>query len=436
MHSQFLSTRHQLPTSTAMVLLTLGALWGVTTSVVAQNTTPQRGERDLESYLRQGLRPVDPLPVTTPPRYQHMLSEGQRGAAPQRPVPPTAEARPRDSRAEAGVPQALNSYEVARQRYVQRMMEAQAEMQYWNTVTGYGLNGVVPLDAPYRFYVGNTPLGFPATYLNSFEQWPAFDSSGLPYPPTVYFNTAPGTHPTGFETIVTGPDSYIYRPFYGQPAQDQMAPPQPSFRSGRAAQGETSIPVIVDPSAPEVVRAVRFFQERRYRDALALLDRAIATNIDDGSLELLRAQTLFARGDYARAAESLQDALTTLPVEQWGLIATDPAAFYLEPQQYALQTAALRGYVRQNPGNVAARLLLGYHLGFQGDPQLAAEELQRLDEQGAGSAVSDELRQLFQAAAQQRAAEQATTEPEPETTSADDQDPSNQPFPRRGGREF
>lgn len=409
----------------------------------AQQPSLQRGERDLESYLQQGLRPADPLPVTTPPRYQEQLPPGQNPFA-RRPVDnrrrrPAQDSRRtvQDSRSQAGVNQAQEQFELERQRQIARTLEAQAEMQFWSQVTGYGLNGVVPLDVPYRFYVGNTPQGFPATYLNTFEQWPAPGGYGLPYPPTVYLDQAPGTHPTGFETVITGPNSYIYRPIYDDPNQTEIAPPPASYSSTVAGEYEATAPLVVEPTSEDAQRAVDLFQQRRYREALLLLNRAIATDVDDGSLELLRAQAYFARGDYDRAAASLQDALMTLPVDQWGLIATDPADFYLEPHLYPAQIDSLRGYVRQHPNSAAARLLLGYHLGFNGDPAAAAAELARAAELGSGDAVGAELKSMFDAAAQQQAAEKAAREPAPATEAeTEDGAAAEQEFPRRGGRQL
>lgn len=399
----------------------------------AQQSTLQRGERDLESYLQQGLRPADPLPVTTPPRYQDQLPPAQNPFA-KRPVDNRRRRPVQDSRTQAGVNQAQEQFELERQRQIARTLEAQAEMQFWSQVSGYGLNGVVPLDVPYRFYVGNTPQGFPATYLNTFEQWPP-TGYGLPYPPTVYLDQAPGTHPTGFETVITGPNSYIYRPIYDDPNQNDIAPPPASYSSTVAGEYDAVAPLVVEPTTKDVRLAVDLFQQRRYREAALLLDRAIATDGDDGSLELLRAQAYFARGDYDRAAESLQDALMTLPVDQWGLIATDPADYYLEPHLYPAQIDSLRGYVRQHPNSAAARLLLGYHLGFNGDPAAASAELSRAAELGTGEAVGAELKSMFDAAAQQQAAEKAAREPVP-STETEEAPEAEQEFPRRGGREL
>lgn len=405
-------------------------------------TTAQRGGRDPQDYLQQGRRVVaeehrpgerrhqpaqapqprgrreyEPPPTDrvvgrrTPAQTQDegtgtRLSERQPGTLPARPAARDTRYLEPSGRELAGVDQTAAMLEQARRDQIELMLNTQAEIQYWNEASGYGLNGVVPLDAPYRYYVGPGPTGFPATYLNVDQHYPL--NRPWLYPPSVYLETGP--RPTGFETIVTGPNSYVYRPTYDDPMAGVAPPPAyadvPDGAVTRGAEVVQADEQVRTPADDEADWLRELFRQGRYREVIDRVNRVMVRYPRSGKLELIRSQTYFAQGDFNAAAQALQRALRSLPPQHWGTIPRQADEYYESEEQYARQLDALETYLRRNPRDAEARFLLGYHLGYTGYAAEAAEQLAQAHELGHRDEATRRLRELFELAAEkQREAE-------------------------------
>ncbi len=111
------------------------------------------------------------------------------------------------------------------------------------------------------------------------------------------------------------------------------------------------------------------------RDALAAgeygtagerFSRAIAADPTAANPHFLKAQALFASGDYADAVDAIRAGLAIEPA--WPATAFDVKALYgANPATFAEQLAELRKVVAANPGRPTLEFLLGYQLWFSGE---------------------------------------------------------------------
>ncbi|MBX3414426.1 MAG: tetratricopeptide repeat protein [Pirellulales bacterium] len=212
-------------------------------------------------------------------------------------------------------------------------------------------------------------------------------------------------------------------------ANNGVIPPDP-YTEQAALQETGLLPSVDKPQAldqpennAELTRAIRAFRDRRYREALRQLDTAAAQAPLDGSIELLRAQTLFAQGEFDESAAALDRALSTLPSAKWGSVLADGSSYYFDEELYSRQLDTLTGWVGKNPKDPSGHYLLAYHLGYQGRAAEAVRELQaamslgRRDPQTIGlyTLFDQEAKRQEAEAAAAKAAEQpdATKEKEP-----------------------
>jgi len=237
-------------------------------------------------------------------------------------------------------------------------------------------------------------------------------ANGLPMSNYPYSNN-PLPQPAGFAPVPTGPGTFAVEPVFIPGANNGVLPPDPI--SEQAALEETGLlqasdaPRALDQpdDSREVSKAIRAFRDRRYREAMRQLDTAAASAPLDGSIELLRAQTLFAQSEFDEAASALDRALATLPVSKWGTVLADGSSYYHEEDLYSRQLNTLTGYVRKFPKDAAAHYLLGYHLGFQGRAADAVRELETAMSLGRRDPQTVELYAVFEQEAKRQAAEAA-----------------------------
>ena len=109
------------------------------------------------------------------------------------------------------------------------------------------------------------------------------------------------------------------------------------------------------------------FKNREFRDALANYD--LATGLSNNSPESLLGimHTYFASSttDYAMTALYLRSTLERFP--ELPLANINLKAFYLDPIQYRRDLTRLEKYVKRNPKNANAQLVLGYFLWREGE---------------------------------------------------------------------
>jgi tetratricopeptide (TPR) repeat protein len=239
-----------------------------------------------------------------------------------------------------------------------------------------------------------------------FEPWPewAGDIYGFRY-------DNPIEQPSGHLITPTGPNSYIYGPVYDRglkyPPPGTIYGPLPN-EPGLGVERKIEPPVAepppaeaVPPGADELELAIAAFRSARYDQAIARLDDLLADFPDHGPALLLRSQAQFASQLFDEAAASLREALRVLPAGQQDLIAANYDDYYERPEAYTGQLRALEAFVRRNPDDADASLLLGYHYGCLGYPREAADRLARAAAAAPNDAQINGLRRRFEEAANQ-----------------------------------
>jgi cytochrome c-type biogenesis protein CcmH/NrfG len=116
------------------------------------------------------------------------------------------------------------------------------------------------------------------------------------------------------------------------------------------------------------------FRAQRYSDAVQHYARAVENAPDAGVLYLVLADALFATRDYHYAAYALRRALILEPALASGAI--DKHGFYTDPTEFDRQLAVLELYVKDNPLDADARLVLAANYLYGARPQAAVELLE------------------------------------------------------------
>ena len=118
-----------------------------------------------------------------------------------------------------------------------------------------------------------------------------------------------------------------------------------------------------------------YFREGRYDEAAEAWLRALTYAPDDGSLHLVIADALFAKGDYHYAAFMIRKGLALDP--DLALADVDKRTFYDSVAGFEKQITALRSYLDGKRFDAAAWLVLGYNLRFSKDLDGARDALRR-----------------------------------------------------------
>lgn len=131
-------------------------------------------------------------------------------------------------------------------------------------------------------------------------------------------------------------------------------------------------------AARQVALARAAFAAGDYGRAADHFERASTSDPADARLPFLRAQALFASGQYADAVARIRDGLGRDP--KWPASGFDPAEVYGgHPDRYAAHLDALKKAVTDNTGQPVLEFLLGYQLWF-GGARVEAEKLFRAAE--------------------------------------------------------
>jgi len=126
------------------------------------------------------------------------------------------------------------------------------------------------------------------------------------------------------------------------------------------------------------------FRAGRWSEAVQHYAHALEQQPGVGVLHLVLADALFATGDYHYAAFSLRRAFALDPA--LASAAIDKRSFYSDPLEFDRQLARLESFVKENPENSDARLVLAANELFGGRPQAA---VQRLEGPGASQGALD-----------------------------------------------
>jgi tetratricopeptide (TPR) repeat protein len=155
-------------------------------------------------------------------------------------------------------------------------------------------------------------------------------------------------------------------------AETAAAPPSESPSDEEAAPGAQEISV--PPEAIEHFDAARnAFKKGDYRKALDQVDKAITILPSDAALHEFRALVLFAQGKYKDAAAAIYAVLAAGPGWNWETL----RAFYADTQTYTKQLRALEDYEKAHRQSSAADFLLAYHYLTLGYTSNAVSQLRQ-----------------------------------------------------------
>jgi len=218
------------------------------------------------------------------------------------------------------------------------------------------------------FFGFGSPFGLYGGWLPTYG-YPSFAySSGAYVPAAPSFDYAPDSSSGGFAPIEPG----------------QETPPMPPAESSERAvnfaqQGEMD------------------FKAGKYDAAARNWQHALVDDPRNGGLVLLMAQALFETGKFAESAGAVQNGLTMLPTEQWGVVLSNYTQLYGNTQDFVDSLKKLEKGRKEKPNDPAVRFLLGYEYAFLGYPKEAVEELDKLLKLAPKDEVAKKLRDLMAA---------------------------------------
>ncbi|MFO0948770.1 MAG: hypothetical protein U1D30_23080, partial [Planctomycetota bacterium] len=137
------------------------------------------------------------------------------------------------------------------------------------------------------------------------------------------------------------------------------------------------------------------FKASNYPAATRAWRHALLDEPENGTLVLMLSQSLFADGKFDEAAGALQQALSMLPKDQWGVVVKNYKQLYGQNGDYAAQIRALEKARSENPKSPALRFLLGYHYGFLNYPGNAVEELKEAAALAPQDSLAKQLLDMF-----------------------------------------
>lgn len=188
--------------------------------------------------------------------------------------------------------------------------------------------------------------------------------------------------PSGHRITPLGPNGYIYEPIYNSPPTSTAQPlPTPGTI---AAPGTTvaSKPISASPAPaamalsgvpPQLLAA---FQAGKFNEVVDGCELLLLDQPRLGALQILQSHALFALGRYDEASGALRRGLSVLPEAQWSWLIGQRQQFYAAGA-YDPLLVKLREHVAAQTQDVAAQLLLGYHLGMLGHSVEARQHLQQ-----------------------------------------------------------
>jgi len=178
---------------------------------------------------------------------------------------------------------------------------------------------------------------------------------------------------TGWMLAPRGPTFVFNNPFYDRSTvvfnYSQPLPPPPVDPVDDVRSVE-----IADAAIEIFDRARDAFRENNFREALALVDRAIQELPTDATLHEFRALCLFALRDYRGAAATLYAVLAAGPGWDWATM----HALYADTATYTDQLRALEAYQRANPRSAEASFVLAYQYLVLGHIDTAIRQLENV----------------------------------------------------------
>ena len=170
-------------------------------------------------------------------------------------------------------------------------------------------------------------------------------------------------------------DAFPFSPFFGYPAVN-LGFPQPLGHqiisygpSGYTYRPVTDLGTYYDRGARGADCAAN------YKQVLVELDPVLSEMPNDGDTWMVRAQALFALGNYGKAASSLHTALRLLPNSDWGRPVVRACATILPRRPSSPPACASGNVCRAIIREGAGHFLLGYYYGYRGNTSLAEREL-------------------------------------------------------------
>jgi tetratricopeptide (TPR) repeat protein len=166
------------------------------------------------------------------------------------------------------------------------------------------------------------------------------------------------------------------------------------FNYSQALPPPPADPVNDAESLDAAESAVEIFEQAReafgkgdFKDALALVDKAIKALPTDATLHEFRALSLFALKDYRQAAASLYAVLAAGPGWDWETM----KYLYPDVSTYTEQLRALESYQKANPKSAEASFVLAYHYLVLGHVDAAIKQMENVVKLLPESQLSTEL---------------------------------------------
>lgn len=133
-------------------------------------------------------------------------------------------------------------------------------------------------------------------------------------------------------------------------------------------------PVTTSEGSDYQRRAEGAFRAGDFKGAARLANHALLEMPHNGRILLFSAQTLFAVGDYRRAAEAVHHAASLLSSEHLGYVVENYRRYY-RGRAYVDQMDRLNEYIQENPNASYAYFLRGYQHAFLGHQKSALRDL-------------------------------------------------------------
>jgi tetratricopeptide (TPR) repeat protein len=179
------------------------------------------------------------------------------------------------------------------------------------------------------------------------------------------------------------PETYV-EPVPPQPEPEQTIPESAPRRLGYAQQGEVN------------------FASGNYSAAVRDWRHALVDDPRNPGLVLLLGQALFQTGNYNEAAGAVQNALSVMPRDKWGVVVSNSSQLYGDRIfDYGSRLRDLEAARQKKPDDPALRFLLGYHYTFLGHTAEAVRELDRLTQLAPQDSIARELRDVAVARAKE-----------------------------------
>ncbi|WP_406695546.1 tetratricopeptide repeat protein [Singulisphaera sp. Ch08] len=159
---------------------------------------------------------------------------------------------------------------------------------------------------------------------------------------------------------------------YSQPISTTAAPPEPT---------------VADQATLAFDQAREAFKAGDYAKALQLDQQALTQMPNDTTLHEFLALVLFAEGKYEQAAAPLYAVLSVGPGWDW----TTLSGMYPDVATYTGQLRNLETYIAANPNSAQARFVLAYQYLCEGHDENAVDQLKQVVKLQPGDTLSAQL---------------------------------------------